>query len=61
MREILTEERYNFLKREAHKLLNLSTNNNPFYLAKVLKININICSLKDELKGFILEIGRAHV
>ena len=55
MREILTEDRYKFLKREAHKLLNLSSNNNPFYLAKALKMNINICSLKDELKGFILD------
>lgn len=50
--EQLTKKRYNFIRKQATKLLNLSNNKHPFALAYMANVNIVITQL-DSLPGFI--------
>lgn len=55
MKESLTKERYNILKEKASKLLSLSSNHNPFYLSKILGIEVKTEFLEENVPGFILD------
>lgn len=50
-----TEKRYDFLKKEASNLLSMTKNNNPFYIAVLLKIDCIICKLNENLPSFLFD------